>query len=158
MLSVRLIALHSTYLNLINKLLCGALAQATFIEKWVRQRSMRHLLFYQNINDNTQKKAYKHIKTIAINKHPETLMQRFFFFNPLFSDCLFMKLYITPFCPKTFAEVCSKESERNCVDGYVAVLHQSFSTPVLQVLSDNEFVVKKWTDCLFLACLWSECV
>lgn len=56
MLSVRLIALHSTYLNLINKLLSGALAQATFIEKWGRQRSMRHLLFYQNINDNTKKK------------------------------------------------------------------------------------------------------
>lgn len=40
-----------------------------------------------------------------------------FFFLSLFCDCLFMKLYITPFfffsfCPKTFAEVCGKESER----------------------------------------------
>lgn len=137
MLSVRIIALHSTYLNLINKLLCGALARATCLEKWGKQCSIRQLLLSKHKRQH--KKAYKHIKTIAIDKHPETLMQSFF---SLISDCLLMKLYITPFCPKTFAEVCSKESERNCVDGYVAVKHQSFSTPVLQVLSDNKFVVK----------------
>lgn len=54
-----------------------------------------------------------------------------------------MKLYITPFCPETFAEVCSKESERNCVDGW-----SSSHTSVLPVLSDNEFVVK--VDGLFI--------
>lgn len=58
MLSVRLIALHSTYLNLINKLLCGAPAEATILEKW-ENNAPYDSYFYQNINT---KKAYKHIK------------------------------------------------------------------------------------------------
>lgn len=133
MLSVRRIALHSTYLNLINKTSLWSSRIGYIFREVGKQCSIR--LLSKNTKKHTN--IFKKKKTIAIIKHPETLMQSF----PLFFDCLLMKLYITPFCPKTFAEVCSKESERNCVDGWSSSL-----TSVLQytcLFSQKTSLLKK---------------
>lgn len=81
-------------------------------------------------------------------------MQSFFSF---FFDCVFIKLYITPFCPETFAEVCSKESERNYVDGWCSSHTSVFGTPVLQVLLVNTFAVKNW-QAFYLLCVFGVTV
>lgn len=105
-----------------------------------------------------KKKAYKHIKTIAINKHPETLMQKFFSPSSLIA---YSWSYTLPHFAQRHLQKCAVKNLRGIVltDG-VAVIHQSLSTPVLPVLSDNEFVVKVdktvYSSCVFGLTVWSR--
>lgn len=134
MLSVRLIALHSSYLDLINnKLLSGALCIGYFFFFFFRevgkQCTIGQLLLSKH-EQQQQQKAYKHKKTtIAINKHPEnTNAKRFFFLSPLLL-LLILEVIHYPVSPKDILQQkCAvKESERNCVDGW-----SSSRTSVLQ--------------------------